>query len=200
MSRSVRRSTPPSHRRLSREPTPSVPEFIKAALAMIGRSFRTRNCCVPGWQRKSAPMKNSKRPSDHAQASSTLPAGTRCWTWSTWPRTASTPRRQEKYRWASELSNIIFLGLGSGTFRAISRPEAPNVGTIWRLGRVPLRPAPNAYQPHSRTARIGLRGHGRAGGDHPARGRGEPMSTEFVLESACAAAEETLLDQRLPGG
>lgn len=42
-------------------------------------------------------------------------------------------------------------------------------------------------QPHSRTARIGLRATAEQEGSSGAR----PMSTEFVLESACAAAEET---------
>ncbi len=39
-----------------------------------------------------------------------------------------------RYRWASELSNIRILGVGSGTFRALHRPEAPSFGRFGVLG------------------------------------------------------------------
>lgn len=56
----------------------------------------------------------------------------------------------------------------------------------------------NAHQPQSRTARIGLRATAEQEGiiRRAAELRRKSL-TEFVLESACAAAEETLLDQRL---
>src|SRR5919106_3495128 len=47
--------------------------------------------------------------------------------------------RQEKYCWASELSNTRVLELGSGNFRAIHRPEALSFGAFWRLARVKVR-------------------------------------------------------------
>lgn len=58
--------------------------------------------------------------------------------------------------------------------------------------------APNTHQPHSRTARIGLRATAEQEGIiRRAAEVSRKSLTEFVLESACRAAEETLLDQRL---
>ena len=44
-------------------------------------------------------------------------------------------RLEVGYCWACELSSMRVLGLGSGHFRALPRPEALCFGAFWRLGR-----------------------------------------------------------------
>lgn len=57
---------------------------------------------------------------------------------------------------------------------------------------------PHPHQPHSRSARIGLRATPEQEGIiRRAAEVSRKSLTEFVLESACVAAEETLLAQRL---
>ena len=43
-------------------------------------------------------------------------------------------RQEVGYGWARELSSIRVLGLESGHFRALPRPEALCFGAFWRLG------------------------------------------------------------------
>ena len=129
---------------------------------MIGRSFRTRNC-VPGWQRKSAPMKNSKRPFR--------------------PRASifDTARRDT---------------LGRLMARNVPDPIPRNIVFDNSLAHLYFRRGVDAIlgqvdqvqQPHSRTARIGLRATAeqegiirRAADEHRVRarerlrgGRGDP--------------------------
>src|SRR5918992_1002823 len=45
-------------------------------------------------------------------------------------------RQTEAYWQSSELSNTRILGLESGSFRAMHRPDAPNCETVWHLARV----------------------------------------------------------------